>query len=395
MATENSSCDVAIIGGAMIGSAVAWWLARDPDFDGRILVIERDPSFEYAATSHTNSCIRMQFGTAVNVEISRFGLDFIRRFRDFAGAEAPVLHTDFFGYLYLAGDAETAERLRAAQTLQTGLGAGTRLLSPAQLHAAFPFMQLDDVILGSHNPGEEGYFDGGTMFDTFRRQGRAMGVETVRAEVVGLDRDGDRVTGLRLSDGSRVACGQVVAAAGPRTARIAAMAGIDLPIEPRKRYTFVFEAEDALPRKLPLTIDPSGVHMRSDGALYMAGCPPEADAPCAPEDFGMDHAIWEDRVWPALAARVPAFERIRLRNAWVGHYDFNRLDQNALLGPHPAVANLHFAAGFSGHGLQQAPAVGRGIAERIIHGAWRSIDLSPLSTARLAEGRALTEAAVI
>ncbi|WP_370162044.1 NAD(P)/FAD-dependent oxidoreductase [Limimaricola soesokkakensis] len=395
MAAAHSSYDVVIIGGAMIGSAVAWWLARDPGFGGRILVVERDPSFEFASTSHTNSCIRMQFGTEVNVAISRFGLEFIRAFRDYAGEDAPEIHLDDFGYLYLAADQASADRLRAAQALQARMGAGTRLLSPAQLRAAFPFMAWDDILLGSHNPGEEGCFDGGTMFSEFRRRARCMGVEEIRAEAIGLRMEGDRVTHVELSDGSAVACSHVVNAAGPRAARVAAMAGIAIPVEPRKRYTFIFEAEDRLPRKLPLTVDPCGIHYRSDGALYMAGCPPETDGPCDADDFAMDHAIWEDRVWPALATRIPAFERVKLRNSWVGHYAYNTLDQNALLGPHPAVANLLFANGFSGHGLQQAPAVGRGIAEHIIHGGWRSLDLAPLSVARLVEGRALTEAAVI
>ncbi|SDE33396.1 NAD(P)/FAD-dependent oxidoreductase [Limimaricola pyoseonensis] len=395
MAPAHSSYDVVIIGGAMIGSAVAWWLARDPAFDGRILVVERDPSFEFASTSHSNSCIRMQFGTEVNVAISRFGLEFIRNFRGFAGEDAPEIHLDDFGYLYLARDEAEAARLRTAQALQARMGAGTRLLSPGQLHAAFPFMRFDDVILGSHNPGEEGCFDGGTMFSEFRRRARKMGVEEVKAEATGFETAGGRITHVTLSDGSRIACGQVVNAAGPRASRVAEMAGIAIPVEPRKRYTFIFEAEDRLPRKLPLTVDPCGIHYRTDGALYMAGCPPVTDGPCDPDDFEMDHAVWEDRVWPALAERIPAFERIRLRNTWVGHYAYNTLDQNALLGLHPDCENLLFANGFSGHGLQQAPAVGRGIAEHVIHGGWRSLDLSPLSVARVVSGVPLTEAAVI
>lgn len=395
MATENSSCDVAIIGGAMIGSAVAWWLARDPDFEGRILVIERDPSFEYAATSHTNSCIRMQFGTAVNVEISRFGLDFIRRFRDFAGAEAPVLHTDFFGYLYLADDAGTAERLRAAQTLQAGLGAGTRLLSPAQLHAAFPFMQLDDVILGSHNPGEEGYFDGGTMFDTFRTHAQRNGVTYHRATVTGIDQRDGRVVGVTLDSGASISCGTVVNAAGPRAARVAQMAGLDLPVEPRKRFTYVFQAAEPLDQPLPLTIDPSGVHVRSDGDAYLAGCGPDIDHAVEPDDLTMDADLWESKVWPVLAHRIPAFERIKMTTRWAGHYAYNTLDHNAVVGPHPELDGFVFINGFSGHGLQQAAAMGRGVAEWISYGEFRSIDLTPLGVERVIAGRPFTESAVI
>ncbi len=396
MSPKHTSYDVVVIGGAMIGSAIAWWLARDPDFDGRVLVVERDPSFEFASTSHTNSCIRQQFGVAINIAISQFGVAFIRDFRGFMQDEtAPEIRLDGFGYLYLAADPAKADRLRAAQALQASMGAGTRLLSPGQLAAAFPFLETGDVLLGSHNPGDEGCFDGGTMFSELRRRARRLGVEEVTAEVTGLTRSGDRITHVTLSDGSSVACGDVVNAAGPAAAKIAAMAGLALPVEPRRRFTFVFEAETPLPRTLPLTIDPSGVHVRSDGALYMAGCPPEHDGPADPRDFRMDHEIWEDRVWPALAARIPAFERIRLRNSWTGHYAYNTLDQNALLGPHPQVPNLMFANGFSGHGLQQAPAVGRGIAEQIIHRGWRSLDLSPLSVGRVLTGTPLTETAVI
>jgi len=396
-APRHQSYDIVIVGGAMLGASVAWWVTRNPDFDGRLLVIEADPSYEFAATSHTNSCIRQQFGTEINIRMSQFGAEFINNFRDFmADDEAPDIPIQDFGYLYLAGDEAMAEVLRRNHALQARLGAGTRLMTPDEIAADYPFFDLDGVILGAHNPRNEGYFDGGTIFDWCRKKSRQNGAEWLTARVTDLRRSGGRVSHVVLEGGVEVACGQVVNCAGTRAPGVAAMAGLRLPVEPRKRFTFIFEAETPLARDLPLTIDPSGVHMRTDGArTYMAGCPPDEDGPVEDRDFEMDWAIWEDKVWPAAATRVPAFERVKLRSAWAGHYDYNTFDQNALLGPHPEVNNFLFCNGFSGHGLQQSPAVGRGIAEMLVYGEWRSLDLSPLAYARYANGEPLIEPAVI
>ncbi|HEV8036824.1 FAD-binding oxidoreductase, partial [Yoonia sp.] len=144
-----------------------------------------------------------------------------------------------------------------------------------------------------------------------------------------------------------------------------------------------------------LTIDPSGVHMRTDGAYYMAGCPPDDDGPVDYADFDADHSIWEDKVWPILATRIPQFEAIKLRNSWVGHYAYNTFDQNAILGAHDRVENFIFVNGFSGHGLQQSPAIGRGTAELITYGEYRTLDLSPLNFTRIAQGARFVEKAVI
>ncbi|MDG1115768.1 MAG: FAD-binding oxidoreductase [Flavimaricola sp.] len=392
----HTAYDLVIIGGAMIGSSIAWWTARNPDFQGRILVLDRDLSFEYASTTHTNSCIRQQFGSEINIRISQFGVEFIRQFQDVMDdPEAPAIRLQNFGYLYLADTPAFAQVLAANQRLQSSLGAGTRMMTPGQIMQEYPFYALEDIVAGSHNPIDEGYFDGGTMFDWLRRMSRKRGVEYVQATVAGLRRNGTTVTHVVLGDGTEIAAGQVVNAAGPRAAQVAEMAGLSLPVEPRRRFTFVFEAEDRLPRDLPLTIDPSGVHVRSDGQWYMAGCPPHEDLAVDPTDFTMDHSLWEDKVWPAVATRIPAFERVRLRNSWVGHYAYNTLDQNAILGTHPEIANLLFANGFSGHGLQQSPAVGRGLSELIVYGAYRSLDLSPLGFARILDNRPLIERAVI
>ena len=223
-------------------------------------------------------------------------------------------------------------------------------------------------------------------------------MEYVADEVVGmtLSPAGDRVVSVTLRSGRIVACGTVVNASGPRGAETAAMAGIDLPIEPRKRYTWVVQAETPLDRPLPLTIDPSGVHMREvGGGSYMIGGHGDEDPEVDFDDFAMDHGLWQDKVWPAIATRIPAFEAVKVISEWAGHYDYNTLDQNAVTGPHPKVGNFLFMNGFSGHGLQQSPAMGRGTAEWIVHGGYRTLDLSQFHYARVTERRAIVEGAII
>ncbi|MEM9577733.1 MAG: FAD-binding oxidoreductase [Pseudomonadota bacterium] len=397
MTAARQSYDVVIIGGAIYGSSVAWWLTQMPGFEGRILVVERDPTYEFAATSLTNSCIRQQFSNRVNIQISQFGAEFIHNFRAFMGGDpaVPELALQSYGYLYLADTIEFAETLRESQKVQESLGAATKHLTPDEITEAFPFYQLDDILGGNHNRVNEGYFDGVTMFDWFKRMARRNGVEYIADEVTALTRKGGQIAEVVLNSGARVSCGCVVNAAGTRGAQIAHMAGVEIPVEPRRRYTYIFDAAHPLDRDLPLTIDPTGVHMRSDGRYYLAGGPPDDDPPVDVDDFSADHGLWETKFWPIIATRIPQFEQIKLINMWVGHYDYNTLDQNALIGPHPEIANFMFINGFSGHGLQQSPALGRGLAERIAFGAYRSLDLTPFNVDRVLSGEKFLEKAVI
>jgi glycine/D-amino acid oxidase-like deaminating enzyme len=393
----HASYDVVIIGGAIMGSSTAWWLTQ-MGFAGRVLVIERDPTYEKAATTLSFSCIRQQFSTELNIRISQFGADFVQSLRSRMGGDerVPELKIQNFGYLYLADDAGFADVLRANQKLQSAAGAGTRLLTPEEMRDEFPFLVVDDLVLGSLNTRDEGYFDGSTVFDWFRRKAREAGVEYLADEVVGLDVSGSQVTGVRLKSGRTVGCGTVVNAAGTRGAKVAAMAGIAIPIEPRKRFNWVIQAADPLDRPLPLVIDPSGVFAREvGGGIYMAGGHADVDPAVDHDDFAMDHDLWLEKIWPALATRIPAFEAVKVVSEWAGQYDYNTLDQNAITGPHPEIGNFLFLNGFSGHGLQQSPAMGRATAELILHGGYRTLDMTAFHYQRIAEGRALVEGAII
>ncbi|MEM8794637.1 MAG: FAD-binding oxidoreductase [Pseudomonadota bacterium] len=392
----KDSYDVVIIGGAMMGSSAAWFLSNHPAFDGSILVVERDPTYEWCSTAHTSSCIRQQFSTRINIEISQYGASFIRNFRDEIGdAEAPDITLQSFGYMYLTDNEVFAEALREVQELQASLGAGTKILTPDEILSVYPFYNLDGIVLGSHNTKDEGYFDGHTIFQWWRKKARENGVEYVENEVVDIAVRDDRIASVTLKTGETIPVGTLVNASGTRGARTARMAGLDIPVEPRRRYTFIIDCATDLPSDLPLTIDPSGVYVRTDGRYYMTGASPDPDPAVDFDDFTPNHAIFEEKIWPAIANRVPAFEAVKVVNSWVGHYAYNTLDQNAIVGPHTRVGNFIFMNGFSGHGFQQSPAMGRGVAELIATGGYETLDLSDLSFHRIEKGEPFLEKAII
>ncbi|MEJ6393898.1 FAD-binding oxidoreductase [Gymnodinialimonas sp. 2305UL16-5] len=394
----RASYDVVIVGGAIMGSSTAWWLTENPDFNGSVLVVERDPSYEKCSTAHTNSCMRQQFSTELNVRISQFAAEFVTHLRDRMGGDdrIPDLPIRSFGYMYLADTEAFAEVLRTNIAVQHAAGAATQLMTPDQITAAYPFYNVDDIVLGSINTVNEGYWDGAAVFDWWKRQARERGVEYIRGEVVKMARSLRGIDSVTLADGQVIGCGQVVNASGPRAARTAQMAGIQIPVEPRKRYSWVFKAERPLDRDLPLTIDPSGVHVRENGGgTYQAGGHAQIDPAVDFDDFTMDHNLWENHIWPVLATRIPAFEAVKVQAEWAGHYAVNTLDHNAILGPHPEVPNFIFLNGFSGHGLQQSPAMGRGTAEWLTYGEYRTLDLSPFAYARVLQNDPILETAVI
>ena len=398
-APSKKHYDVVIVGGAKIGSSVAWFLSCNADFVGSILVVEKDPSYQLSSTSHTNSCMRQQFSAEINIRISQFAAEFVTNFQDYFSGDSrvPKIHFQSFGYLYLADNQDSAKGLRHSQALQENCGAGTKTMTPEEIQRDYPFYYLDDIVAGNHNLINEGYYDGNTVFDWWKRSASEKGAEYIANQVVAMTNNAQasKVLSVTLATGEEVGCGQVVNASGPRAVLTSRMAGIDIPVEPRKRYSYVFEAERPLDRDLPLTIDPSGVHMRSEGRYYLAGCPPVSDQAVDYDDFVVDHSLWQDKVWPAIANRIPQFEAIKLNNSWVGHYAYNTLDQNAILGAHNQIENFIFVNGFSGHGFQQAPAVGRGIAELITYGEYRSLDLTPFGYQRVADNKPFIERAVI
>jgi FAD-dependent oxidoreductase domain-containing protein 1 len=385
--------DIVIVGGGVVGSAVAYFLRRDGDC--RVTVIERDTTYARASSSLSCSAIRQQFSCPVNIGLSRFGIEFLRRAGEHlcVDGDAPAIGLREPGYLYLAGpDGEPV--LRGNHAVQRAHGAQVALLDPESLRERFPWMATDGVVAGSLGLEGEGWFDGPALMRAFRQKARSLGAEYRLAEAVGFERAGDAISSVMLADGERVPCGAVVNAAGPYARVVAAWAGLHLPVEARRRSVFVLACKAALPA-CPLVIDASGVWFRPEGDRFLSGwSPPEEEDP-ERLALDVDHEQFEDVVWPALAARVPGFEAVRVTGSWAGHYDYNTFDHNALLGRMPGVPNLYFANGFSGHGMQQAAGAGRGVSELILYGRYMTLDLSDLDVARVPEGRELRELNII
>jgi len=385
--------DIVIIGGAIVGASVAYFL-REEGFAGSIAVIERDPTFARASTTLSAASIRQQFSQAQNIRLSRFTLGFFRELKERFGPDADIGFREK-GYLILAGQDGLAT-LESNHRMQTAEGADIVLEDAAGLSRRFPWLSGDGIAAGTYGRSGEGWFDAHALLSLLRRGLKERGVTLVTGEVATIERAGGRVASVTLADGRRLDAGLVVNAAGQNGGRIAALAGIDLPVEPRKRSVFVFEARERYD-DMPLIVDTSGIWVRPEGATYITGGAESEDGegPADPDDLEPDWHLFEEAVWPALAARIPAFEAIRPGRAWAGHYDYNRFDQNAVIGPHPEIANFIFANGFSGHGLQQAPAAGKALAELIVHGGWRSIDCSAFRYERIAEERPFRELNVI
>jgi len=375
-----------------MGSALAYWLTRLAPKTS-VLVIERDPTYASASSALSAASIRQQFTTPVNIRISQASIEFLR--------DAPhLLDVDGFrpdiglkerGYLYLATPAGL-QTLQQANALQSRLGASVEWFDTQKLAIRFPWLNTTGLSGGSLGVSGEGWFDGYSLLGALGTKARSQGARYISGEVVRMGVHQDRVNSVELADGSVISSGHVVNAAGPWARSVASMAGVDLPVFGRRRTVYVIACRAQMD-PFPLLIDPAGFWIRPEGSGYIAGITPAED----PDDLPLDpdYPAFESVLWPALAQRIPQFEAAKLQRAWAGYYEMNVFDHNGVVGFHPRIGNLLFMNGFSGHGLQQAPVVGRGVAELILQGRFVSVDLSDLAFERLLQGRPLLEQNVI
>lgn len=375
---------VLILGGGAIGSAIAAHLGAEPGFE--ITVLERDPTYARASSSLSAASIRQQFSTPLNIALSQYGLQVLRA----AGAEAGLVER---GYLYLASPAG-ADRLRELHALQTAHGADIALLPPLQLSERWPWLSTQDLALGCWGRSGEGWFDGWGLLQSLKRRAQTLGARYLHGEALALQRDASgALSAVETGAGLVWRADLYVLACGAWSGRLAATAGLDVPVSARRRSVYAFRSPGAAPA-CPLVIDPSGLWFRPEGeGQFICGGTPlddRADLPLDPEA-----GLFEESLWPALAARVPGFESLRPQRAWAGYYEMNDFDHNGLVGALDTCPNLLLACGFSGHGLQHAPGVGRGLAELIAHGVYQSLDLAPLTPNRIAAGRPYLELNVI
>jgi len=393
--TISMQTDVLIVGGAAVGSAAAFFLASQPNFKGKILVLEQDFSYEKSATALSAASIRHQFSTPENIRLSQFSSAFIQNIDQYltVGDEVPNVNFKERGYLFLATP-DGAETLQANHAVQKLENVDVSLLSSSQLSSRYAWLNVNDLSAGSIGNSGEGWLDANSLMQGFRKKAISLGVMYKQARVEKLHRTGRTITSAELTDGTQISFDKIINAAGIGAAALAQTAGIKLPVEARKRTIFYFTSSAQL-ENCPMVIYPSGAYFRPEGEGYICGIAPSPEEDVECEDFEIQHHLFEEVLWPILADRVPGFEALRLKRSWAGHYDMNTLDQNVILGAHPDVDNLLFANGFSGHGLQHSPTIGRALSELITFGAFTTLDLEAFGWRRVINNSPYLEANII
>lgn len=381
--------DVIVIGGALTGSSTAYHLLmRDPSL--RVAVIEKDMSFEYSASARSNAMVRLVFSQPENLLMSRYGQEFYTNFPTLMGVEGsnPPLDYERGGLMIIANTPEQAKDALVNRTFQVSMGCDVELLSPDDIRTRWPEIRVDDIENAVLSP-DAGWIDPHGAMTGLRKKARALGAEYIEGDVVAIDSAAGRATAVGLADGSSLSAGWIVNAAGAWAGALCKLAGFELPVVPLPRMVYYFEPQEPV-APLPYIRDGLGVGFRREGRGFISGV---TDFEIAGDfDFNVRHDWFEERVWQGLANRVPAFERIKVMNSWVGHYAQNLFDGNMVIGAWPGgLRNFLAATGYSGHGLQHAPAVGRALSELILDGGFQSIDLSRLTCQRVLDNAPYAE----
>ncbi|WP_371224036.1 NAD(P)/FAD-dependent oxidoreductase [Roseovarius sp. 2305UL8-3] len=384
--------DIAIIGGGIMGSAAAYFLARS-GIAGSVCVIEPDPSYEFATTPQGAGGVRQQMSVAENVQMSTFSLGFYKNFENELSdiPDLPDINFTEQGYLFVVTK-DGEKTLRRNQALQSSLGVNADLIDYAELRRRFPSVERDDIVLGCHTP-DDGWIDPNAGLWGFRRAAEHLGVQYIKAKVTGIDSDSKKVTSLGLDNGQRIEADLFINTAGPWVAPLAEMTGGHLPVVPMCRVQHFWKCAHEI-EPLPLVKDESGMFFRPEGDGFAGGRPSFDIEPGFVDDIysGFFANYFEDTIWPMMAALVPKFEELKLQRSWFGHYAQNTLDGNMIIGRYsPGHDNIITACGFSGHGIMHAPAVGRALSELALTGGYQTIDLSRLEFARVQENQPLPE----
>lgn len=395
---DTLTADIVVIGGSVIGSSAAWNLRQD-GFTGRIVVVERDPTYARASAFLAMGGIRQQFCTPVTVRMVQHSVGIWKQFDRMFAAAAPNLRAWFRqrGYLFLA-DARSAAALMARYEATRRAGADVRLLSRDEIRALVPDLVLDDILFGVFGP-EDGYAAPREVLRGFRAAAAVAGVEFVTGEVAAIEVEDAHATGVQLADGTRIRASHVVVAAGPWTGSLARTAGLDVPVQPVRQMLFRARLPRPWPYRFPMVVDPGGVHWRHDDPIA-PGEPDRIivaltrwDEP-AGENLAPAMERWAAEFHPALLRRLPAFRGLSGVEGWAGLYEMTP-DHNPVLGEHPSVRRLVFASGFSGHGLMMAPATGKIVSEIVRLGESRTFDVSLFAPDRFERGRLVHDGATI
>ncbi len=380
--------DVIIIGGGIMGSATAYYLMK-MDNTLKVAVIERDPTYAKASTTLSMANARIQFSLKQNIEISQYALKILEQFEDTMAIEdqRPKIYYRREGNLFLVNEADRRGAEKAL-ALQQSLGCRADWWSAEKIKRYYPLYEPKGLAGGTFGP-DDGHFDAYAVLMAYKAKAKSMGAEYIKDEVEKIRGQHGRILGVQTIRDTMLTAGCVVNCAGAWAAQVAATADVKLPVMPVKRQIFALDTAVKPQGPLPLTVLPSGMYFRTEtGGIILLG-KSMAEDPSGYE-FSWDDKRFMELLWPELAAFVPAFDRLKLVRGWAGLYAVNSLDGNAILGEWPEIKGLFLANGFSGHGLQQAPAVGRYLSELILERPL-SLDLSIFSAVRILENKRLSE----
>jgi glycine/D-amino acid oxidase-like deaminating enzyme len=379
---------IVIIGGGIMGSCIAYHLAV-AGMAADVVVVEPDPTYAYAATPRAVGGVRLQHALAENVQMSQYGNTVYAAFHEHVTGGTVEYDPQFYrmGYLYQVRGAADVAALQKIADMQESLGVRVLRLDRTLLRGRYPSFNFDDVDAATLTP-DDGQIDPNAALMGFRRAAEGRGVLYLQDRVVGLDVSDHLVRSARLQGGGSLAVDTVVNVANCWAAGICDMVGMPIPIEPVQRQQFFFDMQVTL-EPIPAMRHASGHSLRHLRTGYIAGY--SAENQPAGFNWDLDHAVFEEVLWPQLARQSTAFDAIKMKGGWVGHYDMNRLDGNPVIDRCPTVSNFIVAAGFSGHGLQHGPAIGRAVKEMLLDGGFRSIDLSRFNYRRVVDNEPLPD----
>ncbi len=384
--------DVIIVGGGIMGCSSAYYLTG-ADEKLRVAVIERDPSYSHASTTLSMANARIQFSLKDNIKVSQYALEVLERFEEdmVVGDEGPDISYHREGNLFIV-DEKGEKSARESLTLQETLGCEVAWWSPEKITEHYPLYNMAGFTGGTFGP-KDGYFDAYAVLMGYRAKARAQGAEVISDEVVEILSDRKQVNGVRLASGESLHSKIVINCSGAWAGQVAETVGVQIPVDPVKRQIFALDTAVKPEGSLPLTILPSGLYFRTEtGGLILLGKSMDEDP--VGFNFSWDDKRFMEILWPELAEFVPRFDTLKLIRGWAGLYAVNTLDGNAILGEWPELEGFYLANGFSGHGLQQAPAVGRYLSE-LITGQEPELDLSIFHPRRILENRPLSEGGLI
>jgi FAD-dependent oxidoreductase domain-containing protein 1 len=383
MNDRHENFDIVIVGGAMVGAMIAYFLKQE-GFDGSIAIVERFTGSARKTTGFFMGGLRQQFSNIVNIRLARFSAEFYRGFEERLGVSSGF---DEHGFLLLYAP-EDVSQLHINYALQQAEGVDVIVEEPDELLRRYPWLNVEGVAAGSTGLSGEGSFDAWRVLTTIRKINRQNGVQEIRDEIVRIAIENDRISEVHLASGLRLDCTAMINAADPHSTAIAALAGVCVPVETRKRQMFRFSRPQKI-GVLPMVIDISGVYVRPDRHALSCGkiAAPFDENIATENDFQPDTWMFADIMRPIIAHRIPLCSEIRLSRASVIHYDYNPFDQNPIVGPHDRIENFLFLCGISGRALGLAPALARALAEYVVHGGYQTVDCSPFAFSRFADNQ--------